>query len=69
VSSARLVLSNARLADGSTDFGSQRRTLVVEDGVITSIDLPSRRAGRCPRSRGRDGSARAHRRAHARAEQ
>jgi imidazolonepropionase-like amidohydrolase len=39
VSSARLVLCNARLADGSTDFGPHRRTLVVEDGVIVSTDL------------------------------
>jgi len=39
VSSARLVLSNARLADGSTDFGQGPHTLVVEDGVIASIDL------------------------------
>jgi imidazolonepropionase-like amidohydrolase len=39
VSSARLVLSNARLADGSTHFGQQPRTLVVEDGVIVSIEI------------------------------
>jgi len=39
VSSARLVLCNARLADGSTDFGQEPRTLVVEDGVIVSTDL------------------------------
>lgn len=38
MSSARLVLSNARLADGTTDFGSHRHTVVVEDGVITSVD-------------------------------
>ena len=39
VSSARLVLSNARLADGSTDFGRHRRTVVVDDGVIVSTDV------------------------------
>jgi imidazolonepropionase-like amidohydrolase len=44
VSSARLVLSNARLADGTTDFGSDHHTVVVEDGVITSID-PAEAAG------------------------
>jgi imidazolonepropionase-like amidohydrolase len=39
VSSARLVLSNARLADGSTHFGQEPRTLVVEDGVIVSVEI------------------------------
>ena len=39
MSSARLVLSNVRLADGSTDFGREPRTLVVENGVIVSTDL------------------------------
>jgi len=39
VRSARLVLSNVRLADGSTDFGPEPRTLVVKAGVIVSTDL------------------------------
>jgi imidazolonepropionase-like amidohydrolase len=35
---ARLVLSNVRLADGSTNFGQEPRTVVVENGVIVSTD-------------------------------
>lgn len=42
---ARLILRNARVADGTTDFGVGLRNLAVENGVITSIAPAD---GACP---------------------